>query len=170
MRADHIRDIQQVEAHFRGDIVRNGLREHVRHALFTQPALDALVEPPGGILRRDDHRHFSGVIQTRLLLHDIFPDEIEKIRSCSGLDGLFQFLVRGLTALNQFRNEGRIVRDRRLEGHGRGVRKVLPGNHRLGVVGGRTDQVTARDHRHEGVLDEGVMLTHGIEQHGPAGR
>jgi len=47
MRADHVRDVQERQPHFRRDVVGDGLRERVDRVLLPQPRLQPLVEPPG---------------------------------------------------------------------------------------------------------------------------
>ena len=57
MRADHVRDVQQREAHLGRDVVGHRLCERVRRVLFAQPRVQLIVEPPGGLHPRHDHLH-----------------------------------------------------------------------------------------------------------------
>ena len=119
VRADHVGDVQERQPHLRRHVVRDGLRERVGHVLLTQPLLQVLVEPPGGVHPRHDHLKAPRVEQDPPQLGDVPADEVEQLRSGLRPDVALERGEGSLAALDELGDERRVGLDRSLLGDGR---------------------------------------------------
>jgi hypothetical protein len=73
-------------------------RERVGRVLLAKPRVNVLVEPPGGLHRRDDHLMVSWIKHDPLQLTNVGPDEVEQCRAGLGQDVTLQGGEGGLAA------------------------------------------------------------------------
>jgi len=145
MRADDIGHVQQGQSHLRGDVAGRRLGQGIGRLLLAQPGLQVLVEPPAGVLERQDGLESLRVEQRPPQLLDVRPDEVEQRRPRQGPDVLPEGGDGGPAALDQPGDDGRIDLDRV-----RSATAEPPGG---AVVRPRGDEAVAFEHRPERLPD-----------------
>ena len=160
IRADHVRDVQQRQAHLRRDVAGGGQRQRVGRVLLAQPRLQLLVEPPRGLHPGHERLEAQRVGQEPLQLLDVGQDEVEQRRPGLRPDVALQGGDGSLAAPDQLGDDGRIGLDRGRRGAGRRPAAT--------VVRDRRDEVAAVEDRLQRVPDQRV-LPEGL-QDGGAGR
>src|SRR4051794_2525272 len=108
MRPNHVCHVEEREAHLRRDVVRNRLRQSVGRVLFTQPLVQLLIEPPGGLDRGQEHLMALRIEQYPLQLLEIRQDEIEQGGAGLALDVTLQDSDGVLAARDQLVDDGRL--------------------------------------------------------------
>ena len=162
MRADHVRDVQQRQPHFRRDVVGDGLRERVGRVLLAQPRLQLVVEPPGGLHRRHEHLMASRIEQDPPQLLEVRQDEVEERRSGLRPDVALHGGDGGLAALDQLGDDGRIGLDRGW----RTARRRRAGS----LVRERRNEVAAVEDGLQRVADQRIGPAHHRQEARPARR
>ena len=173
---DHVRDVQERQAHLRGDVVRDGQRQRVGHVLLAQPLLQVLVQPPRGLHRAHEHLMAAGIDEEPLQLLDVLEDEVEQRRSGLRADLAPQFGERGLGLRDELGDDGRIGLERGRRGAGRRTRGRLVGEQRdEAAVDDGLQRVTHQrllppDHGQEGAADGGRrQALRDVDEQPPAG-
>ncbi len=162
MGADRVRDVEQVEAHLRGDVAGGGERERVGRVLLAQPCEELVVEPPGGLHARHERPEAQRVGEDPLVLLEGFEEEVEQLRSAPGPDVALQGGDGRPAALDQFGDNRRVGVDRGGRGAGYGC-----GSGR-GLVREGRDEVAAVEDGLQGVPDQRVALPDGLQEGGAA--
>ena len=152
IRADHVRDVQERQAHLRRDVVGDGQRERVGHVLLAQPRLQLLVQPPRGLHRPHEHLMAPRIEQDPPELLDVLQDEVEQRRSGLRPDVALEGGDGRLVVLDQLGDDGRIGLDRGRRGAGR-----RPGG---ALVRERRDEVAAVEDGLQRVPDQRIGLAH----------
>ena len=156
MRPDHVRDVEQRQPHFRRDVAGDGLGERVGRVLLAQPLLQPLVQPPGGLHPRQDHREALRVEHEPPQLLDVREDEVDQRRAGLAPDVALQGGDRGPAALDQLGDDGRIGLDRGGRAAGRRLARA--------PVRERRDEAVAFEDGLQRVADQRIGLPHDLQE------
>ena len=162
VRADHVRDVEELQPHLRRDVVGDGLCERVGRVLLAQPLLELLVEPPRRFHRRHEHLMALRIEQEPSQLLDVRQDEVEQRRSGLRPDVALQRGDGSLVAPDQLGDDGRIVLDR--------GRRAAKGRLAGRLVRKRRDEVAAFEDGLQRVPEQRVAPPHDLEEVGAARR
>ncbi|MNS59869.1 hypothetical protein D3C72_928420 [compost metagenome] len=158
---NRIRDVQQRQAHFRGDVVRRGLGEPVGHVLLAQPFQHVVVDPRRRVHARHDRPEIMRVQIVLPRFREVGLDEVEERRPRMRPDILPEGLDRRRHARDLPRDDRRIVVEYRLIVRHRRALGAGTGFGRLGRS--LLDEVPPLEEGHQGVFDERIRLAQHVD-------
>ncbi len=151
--ADHVGHVQEGESHLGGDVVRDRERQGVGGVLLPQPRTQVLVEPERGVHRGREDPVAAWVEQQPTQLLEVRDDEVEEVRPVVGADVPRHGGQRVPAVRHQFLDEGRV-----------GVEEVGDGCRGGRAVGGCGADVAAVDDGAQGVPDQRIVASQGVQE------